>query len=96
MDTARDAARRGLLKLMLRLPSLRGELQLLWPSDPSFEALCEAYEDATATLERLVRRSDDGEDGLVEEYFGVCQALESDVAIRCRARMARSQPDRRS
>ncbi|MCA2406426.1 hypothetical protein [Rhizobium leguminosarum] len=96
MDTARDAAHRGLLKLMLRLPSLRGELQLLWPSDPSFEALCEAYQDATATLERLVQRPGDGEDGLVEEYRGVCQALESDVVLRCRSRMARARPDRHS
>ncbi|TBZ45164.1 hypothetical protein E0H44_17160 [Rhizobium leguminosarum bv. viciae] len=91
MDTPRDAAHRGLLKLMLRLPSQRGELQLLWPNDASFEALCEAYEDATVTLDRLLTSPKEGEGELIEEYRNVCQALESDVLARCRTRRARSR-----
>ncbi|MBY3038804.1 hypothetical protein [Rhizobium laguerreae] len=91
MDTPRDAAHRGLLKLMLRLPSLRGELQLLWPNDASFEALCEAYEDATVTLDRLLTSPREGEDELIDEYRIVCRALESDIVARCRTRQARSR-----
>ncbi|MBY3568966.1 hypothetical protein [Rhizobium laguerreae] len=91
MDAAREAARRGLLKLMLRLPSFRGQLQLLWQSDTSLEALCEAYEDATATLERLMRKSGVGEEGLADEYRSVCLELESDVRNRCLSRATRSR-----
>ncbi|WP_425299073.1 hypothetical protein [Rhizobium sullae] len=89
MGTAREAAHRGLLKLMLRLPSLRAELQLLWQKDAGLEPLCEAYEDATTTLDRLLKGATDGEHGLVEEYRNVCRALEADVVARCRARVAR-------
>ncbi|MBY3206189.1 hypothetical protein HFO21_05970 [Rhizobium laguerreae] len=92
MDTPRDAAHRGLLKLMLRLPSLRGELQRLWPDDASFDALCEAYEDATVTLDRLLTSPREGEGELIDEYRTVCRALESDIVARCRTRTARSRP----
>ena len=91
MDAAREAAHRGLLKLMLRLPSFRGQLHLLWQNDVGLEALCEAYEDATATLERLLRKSDVGEEGLIDEYRAVCLELESDVRSRCLSRLARSR-----
>ncbi len=76
---------------MLRLPSFRGQLQLLWQSDTCLEALCKAYEDATSTLERLVRKSDLGEEGLADEYRSLCLALESDVRNRCLSRTARSR-----
>lgn len=89
METARNAAHRGMLKLMLRLPSLREELRRLWPADPSFEALCEAYEDATTTLERLVKHPGDGDEELVEEYRAVCRALETDVVVRCHGNVSR-------
>jgi len=93
METARDAAHCGLLKLMLRLPSLRGELQILWQKhDRSLEPLCEAYEDATATLERLQKNAGADQYGLVEEYRGVCLELETDVVARCHAKMDRSRP----
>ncbi|TBY80605.1 hypothetical protein [Rhizobium leguminosarum] len=85
MDTVREAAHRGLLKLMLRLPAVRGQLQILWRTDTSLEALCEAYEAATTTFERLTRKSSAGEDGLVEEYRNVCLELEKDVQTRCLA-----------
>jgi len=91
MDTAREAAHRGLLKLMLRLPSLREDLQILWRNDMSLEALCEAYEAATTTFERLSKRSGVGEEGLLEEYRSVCLELESDVQSRCLSRMTRSR-----
>lgn len=91
MDAAREAAHRGLLKLKLRLPSFRGQLQLLWENDMALEALCEAYEDATTTLERLLRKVNAGEEGLVDEYRSVCLDLESDVRNRCLSRIVRSR-----
>ncbi|MNL33316.1 hypothetical protein D3C87_1552220 [compost metagenome] len=92
MTTGRDAAHRGMLKLMLRLPSLRGELQLLWRSDASLESLCEAYEAATVTLERLLKKQGDGEAGLVEEYRTLCFDLETDVVVRCSIKQRRPLP----
>jgi len=92
METTRETAHRGLLKLMLRLPSLRGELRILWQKqDGGLEPLCEAYEDATAMLERLLKSTDIDEYGLVEEYRGVCLELETDVVARCRSQVLRSR-----
>lgn len=91
MESAREVAHRGMLKLMLRLPSLRRELQLLWQTDSSLEALCEAYQDATTMFERLHRKRENREDDLLEEYRNVCLALEGDVRARCLARIAKSQ-----
>ncbi|KXG87563.1 hypothetical protein [Agrobacterium bohemicum] len=90
MGSSINRARRGLFKLMMRLPSRRDELRILWPQDDPFVALCEAYDDATDTLERLVVRPLPGEFGLVAEYQAVCRDLETDVEQRCRA--ARLQP----
>jgi len=83
MEKHRDASRRGLLRLMLRLPALRGELQVMWPADASLQALCEAYEDAVGTLDRLLTRAGASETGLVEEYRELCKDLETDVTARC-------------
>jgi hypothetical protein len=38
--------RRGLPRLMLRFPSSREDLKRLYLSDPLFQSLCAAYEDA--------------------------------------------------
>ncbi|MBD8687231.1 MULTISPECIES: hypothetical protein [unclassified Rhizobium] len=86
MDSSREVARRGMLKLMLRLPSLRRELQVLWQTDAGLEALCEAYQDATTTFDRLHRKQEDRQDPLLEEYRNVCLELEGDVRSRCLAR----------
>ncbi|MGH6862586.1 MAG: hypothetical protein ACRECY_20270, partial [Phyllobacterium sp.] len=51
------ADRRGLLKLMLKLPGLRRQLLVLSAKDEGALSLCGAYDDATDTLERL-RRDD--------------------------------------
>ncbi|MFK4771705.1 hypothetical protein [Rhizobium sp. ZW T2_16] len=83
MDTPRGAARRGLLKLMMRMPQRRGELQDLWQRDQTFQALCEAYEDATSTYERLVTRPLPGDADLIDEYRDLCTGLEQDVERRC-------------
>ncbi len=90
MGTSADPAHRGLLKLMLRLPSRRRELQRLWREDPTFVSLCEAYDDATTTLERMVLRPLPNDAGLMDEYRNICADLEADVEQHCVFRASRS------
>lgn len=77
------ANERGLWRLMLKLPAIRGQLQVLAPRRESLRGLCEAYEDASTMLERL--RNKPGEDHcpLVKEYETVCAEIETDVIQYC-------------
>ena len=79
MEAARN--QKGLMKLMLRIPSLRGELQLLSVRDEDVFSLCGAYDDASLTLERL-RKS--GEDRVVVlEYENICADIEREIIEIC-------------
>jgi hypothetical protein len=72
----------GLLKLMMRLPALRGELQIIHGHDTTLKDLAEAYEEASRTLAEL--RGDPGCDRrLLREYETVCADIESDVVKLC-------------
>jgi hypothetical protein len=73
------AAQRGLWRLMLRLPAMRGRLQILAAKSSSLNDLCEAYEDASLTLERMVRDRSREDCPLMEEYETLCAEIESDV-----------------
>ncbi|RUM23509.1 hypothetical protein EFQ99_22110 [Rhizobium vallis] len=73
------AAQRGLWRLMLKLPAMRGRLQLLAAKSSSLDDLFEAYEEASATLERMSRARTRDECPLMEEYETVCAEIESDV-----------------
>ena len=73
------AAQRGLWRLMLKLPAIRGRLQILAAKCSSLNDLCEAYEEASLTLERMVRDRAREDCPLVEEYETVCAEIESDV-----------------
>ena len=77
------AARRGLWRLMLRLPALRGTLQLVAESADPLEGLCEAYEDASVTLDRLLREPGDANCPMVKEYQTICNEIESEVIQYC-------------
>lgn len=75
-------AMRGLWKLMLKLPSLRGKLQILAVRDGALESLCEAYEEASealsnARLEKAPRKS------MLEEYQNICDEIETEVINYC-------------
>lgn len=72
-------AQRGLLKLMMKLPAVRGRLQILMAHDGSVEALCEAYEEACTALERF--RGSDLE--MADEYELICAEIESDIIQSC-------------
>ena len=79
------AARRGLWRLMLKLPAMRGSLQILAPQSSCLVGLCEAYEDASVMLETLQKQGKDADLALLEEYITICVEIESDVIAYCLA-----------
>ncbi len=74
--TTSDSARRGLWRLMLKLPALRGRLQIVAAKSPALDDLFEAYDDASIALERFRR---DGNVTRIAEYDGICSGIENDV-----------------
>lgn len=76
------AAQRGLLKLMLKLPALRGQLQLLSMKNASVASLCEAYEEASSMLDRQ-RRRDPLDQSIISEYELICREIEEEVISIC-------------
>ncbi|KQV12689.1 hypothetical protein ASC97_32215 [Rhizobium sp. Root1203] len=74
-----EAARRGLWRLMLKLPAIRGELQVLVARSGRLNDLLEAYEEANATLERFLRDRGRNDCPLIAEYETVCAEIESDI-----------------
>jgi hypothetical protein len=80
----RDVASKGLLRLMIRLPALRGELQIIHGHDDLLQELAEAYEDATQMLSRL-QANPRSERGLIREYEGICSGIEEEIVSRCAA-----------
>ena len=77
------SAQRGLWRLMLKLPALRGKLQILNAKTTSLVSLCEAYEDSCVTLQRL--RSDPFQVNslMLKEYETICLEIEADVIQYC-------------
>lgn len=80
------SAKRGLWRLMLRLPALRGRLQILAERSDALSDLCEAYEDASVTLERMLRESGNANCPRIKEYQTICTEIESDIIQYCLAR----------
>ena len=81
--TQTAAERRGLWRLMLRLPSMRGNLQILAATSSPLAGLCEAYEDASTTRDSLQKQGDEADPLLVAEYEALCIEIESDVIKYC-------------
>jgi hypothetical protein len=74
--------RRGLLKLMLRMPAVRDRLQLL-SADDEVLALCGAFEDASTTLERLQRERSGVNFTVIVEYEELCRDIEREILELC-------------
>jgi len=64
---------------MLRMPALRGELQLLSARNDDFRSLCSAFEDAQATLERLRTSQQCQNSPEIAEYERICSEIEDDI-----------------
>lgn len=77
-----EAKQRGLLKLMLKLPALRGQLQLLSVKNMPLASLYEAYDEATSMLDRQ-RRRDPQDTSMVAEYELICLEIEEEVISIC-------------
>jgi hypothetical protein len=75
--------RRGLLKLMVRLPALRRALQILGAQPGLHGVLFSAYDQATSMLANLRLAPDEPDDRLIREYEAACAALETEIIHRC-------------
>lgn len=80
----KGTAHKGLLRLMMKLPSLRERLQLLATRSRTLENYCDAYGEATAMLERLESGQAIAGEGTIEEYRAICSEIETDVVQYCR------------
>lgn len=83
MSNEIDYSRRGLVKLMLRMPALRGQLQALGVRNPDFLSLCGALEEASDKLERLRQESLNYKKSEIAEYEIICQELEQEIIQMC-------------
>jgi hypothetical protein len=79
---------RGLSRVMMRLPSLRRDLQARYRSDAELRLLCDAYEDAHEALEHR-QRSVARMTAEISEYAHLIGDLEADI----RRRLMRSKRD---
>lgn len=68
---------------MLRLPRLRGKLQLLAARSVPVGNLLEAYEDASVALHQL-RAAPGGKNcPVVKEYEAICSEIEAEIIGYC-------------
>lgn len=78
-----DYSHQGLAKLMLKMPALRGRLQILSRRDPDVLDLCAAFGEASVTLERLLRENTPSNREKIEEYQNICDEIENDIIALC-------------
>ncbi len=81
MSQEADQNRRGFTKLMLKLPILRADLKLLAQQNQYFMGLCGAYDEATATLERLRKSERQADADVIAEYEAICVDIEREVTM---------------
>jgi len=77
------SADRGLWRLMLKLPALRGRLQILSAKTSTLASLCEAYEDACVMLQRLRATPIAAASPMLQEYETICLEIETEVIEYC-------------
>ncbi|TNM64777.1 hypothetical protein [Aliirhizobium smilacinae] len=78
----KGAAQKGLLKLMMKLPSVREQLQTIVRQRSTFSELLSAYGEATAMLDRL-ERGRERDEAMILEYRTICAEIENDVMTEC-------------
>lgn len=77
------AGQRGLWRLMLKLPALRGRLQILAARTEALSSLCEAYEDACVVLQQLRNSPHTSNPAMVGEYEAICSEIEAEIIRYC-------------
>ena len=83
MPTEREQSLRGLKKLMLRLPALRGQLQILSARNPDLLSICGAFDEASNMLDGLRSSRALGDPTILKEYEQLCADLEQEVIGMC-------------
>jgi hypothetical protein len=83
MTAEADIERRGLMKLMLRMPALRGKLQLLSAVNAELLGLCGAFDEASSTLERLRKENLPTNFAAISEYETLCEEIEAEIIEIC-------------
>lgn len=72
-------ARKGLWRLMLKLPAMRGRMQIIAVKSAALRELFEAYEEASMTAERLAGQGTLANSTRLVEYQTICAEIENDV-----------------
>ncbi len=67
---------------MLKLPAMRGQLQMESAKNKALIGLCDAFDDATTALDELNRDPRSNAD-LIKEYETICSEIESEVIDLC-------------
>jgi len=67
---------------MLKLPALRGQLQMESAKNKALMGLCDAFDDATTALDQLNRDPKSNAE-LIKEYETICSEIESEVIDLC-------------
>jgi hypothetical protein len=83
-----QANRRGLLRLMLRIPELRDQLREVVARDDDALSLCGAFEDASATLEQMRMDETRRHADILVEYEDICRQIEDEIRMICLRRTA--------
>jgi hypothetical protein len=83
MYTEAEHNRRGLMKLMLKVPALRGRLQIVSASNADVFSLCGAFEDASSTLDRLRKQGERANPAVISEYESLCDEIEREIIEIC-------------
>ena len=83
MRSETEHNRRGLVKLMLKMPALRGRLQMLSATNAGVFSLCGAFEDASSTLDRLRKEKSFVDEAVVREYESLCDEIEKEIMEIC-------------
>ncbi|WP_244490371.1 hypothetical protein [Rhizobium sp. Root708] len=78
-NSSSQKAQRGLWRLMLKLPAIRGRLQIIAAQSTHLNGMFEAYEDAYVALQRFQKERGQNDGPLIKEYETLCSDIESDV-----------------
>ncbi|WP_245451135.1 hypothetical protein [Borborobacter arsenicus] len=68
---------------MLKMPALRGELQLLSTRRKEVLGLCGAFEEASSTLDRLRKEGQEKNREIIAEYEALCAEIEQEIIFMC-------------
>jgi hypothetical protein len=68
---------------MLKMPALRGRLQILSATNAGMFSLCGAFDEASSTLERLRKEKSRVEPSVVREYETLCDDIEREIIEMC-------------